>query len=128
MFKRDEVVGVQGETIIARGVKVEGDFSSSGNVVIEGQVMGSVTIEGDLRVGEQAQIQADVKAKNAYVAGEIAGNIGVSEKLELSASSRVQGDVEAATLEVASGAQVNGRVTMGVPSSQKGEDLIEEQK
>ena len=114
MFKRDDSGAVTGgETVIAQGVKVEGDFTSSGNVVIEGQVAGSVKIEGDLRVGEAARISADVSARNAVVAGEIQGNLSVSEMLDLTATSRIVGDVSANVLVVASGSNINGRVSMG---------------
>lgn len=114
MFKRDESGAVAGgETIIAQGVKVEGDFTSSGNVIIEGEVAGSVSVAGDLRVGETARIAANVTATNAMVAGEISGNLSVSEKLDLGPSSRVEGDVSASVLTVAAGAMINGRVAMG---------------
>ena len=40
MFKKEDAIAV--ETVIAAGVKVEGDFISPGNVRIEGIVNGSV--------------------------------------------------------------------------------------
>lgn len=100
------------ETVIAHGVRVEGEFVSQGNVVIEGDVQGSIQTAGDLRIGEEAKITADVTAANAVVAGEIRGNIQVAGKIELLPSSKIIGDVTAAVLSVGAGAQVNGRVTM----------------
>lgn len=119
-------MGHGGETVIAQGVKVEGDFKSSGNVVIEGEVAGSVAVAGDLRIGDAARIEADVSARNAVVAGEIRGNIAVAEKLDLGATSKVTGDVSAAVLEVAAGAVVNGRVSMGVDKKTKKAESVEE--
>lgn len=114
MFKRDESGAVMGgETVIAQGVKVEGDFTSSGNVIIEGEVSGSVSVAGDLRVGESARISANVQAQNAVVAGEIRGNVSVGATLELGPTSRVEGDVTASVLTVAAGAVINGRLSMG---------------
>ena len=76
MFKRQEEISMSKnvggqETIIAQGVKVEGDFTSEGNVFIEGDVSGRIQTNQDLRVGEMAKIQADIRAKNAIIAGEI---------------------------------------------------------
>ncbi|NIP32680.1 hypothetical protein GWN26_06265, partial [Candidatus Saccharibacteria bacterium] len=71
MFKKDGEFGEGGETIIARGVKLEGDFKSEGNVVVEGEVNGALTTSNDLRVSEGAKINANVKAQSAVVAGEI---------------------------------------------------------
>ena len=105
--------GHEPETIIAASVKVEGDFASQGNVLIEGVVEGSLKTESDLRVGERARIAADVSAQNAVIAGEIRGNLTVSERLELESTARVHGDVKTKVLIVASGATINGRVSMG---------------
>ncbi len=117
MFKKQEsqrimATGSSNETVIAKGVTVEGDFSSQGDVIIDGEVTGSVQTAQMLRVGESAKIHADVQAGSATVAGEVEGNIRVSERLDLLESSRVHGDIEARVLSVAPGAVVNGRVTM----------------
>ncbi|MFA6604027.1 MAG: polymer-forming cytoskeletal protein [Patescibacteria group bacterium] len=111
MANRD--IGNEAETVIAASVKVEGEFVSQGNVLIEGVVEGSLKTEKNLRVGERARINADVSAASATVAGEVRGNIVVAEKLELEATAHIYGDVRAKVLTVAAGAQVNGRVAMG---------------
>ncbi|MFA4845327.1 MAG: polymer-forming cytoskeletal protein [Patescibacteria group bacterium] len=113
------------ETIIAQGVKVEGDFRSDGDVVIDGEVSGTVATEKFLRIGETARIKADVKAHSAVIAGEVQGNVFVSEMLELLATSRVKGDVTTARISVAAGAQVNGKLTMDGSTAKK-EDESEE--
>jgi len=106
------------DTIIARGVQVEGEFKSKGNVVIEGVVLGSVKTNNNLSVGEHAKIAASVSASNAYIAGEIQGNVKIKEKLELSPTSHIYGDIEAKVLIVNAGAILNGKCTManGEPS------------
>lgn len=101
------------QTIIAQGVKVEGDFNSQGSVLIEGEVVGSVRTAEHLQVGETAKIHASVSAVDAIVAGEIKGNIKVEGRLELTESSRVSGDIRAQVLTVAAGAEINGKISMG---------------
>ena len=113
------------ETTIAMGVKVEGDFTSDGDVVIEGEVAGTVKTKGHLLVGEAAVIRANVEAKSADVSGKIEGNIKVEEKMELKPSASVEGDVSASILAVAPGAQLNGTVKMGggiIPSVESEDD------
>ena len=100
------------ETIIAQGVKVEGDFHSEGDVSIDGEVTGSVETKQALNIGATARIQADVAAKSAVVAGEVQGNIKAVENLELLATSKVHGDITTERISVAPGALLNGRVTM----------------
>ncbi len=114
MFKKPHMGNTSHqETIIAQGVKVEGDFVSQGDVVIDGEVSGTIRTAAGLRIGESAVIQADVSAQAAVVAGQVRGNLKVEDRLELLETSRVDGDVSAKILSVASGAQVNGRVSMG---------------
>ncbi|MDG1949814.1 MAG: polymer-forming cytoskeletal protein [bacterium] len=114
-----------GETIIAQGVRVEGDFHSQGDVVIDGEVAGSVETSSGLRVGDTARIHADVKAADAVVAGEVQGNMFVTGMLELLATSKVVGDITTSSISVAAGAELNGRVSMGQPTAsvtEKGEE------
>ena len=100
------------ETIIAHGVRVEGDFVGNGSVVIDGELTGSVQTTESLHIGETAKINAEVSARTAVVAGEIQGNIRISERLELLESCKVHGDIEAQVISMAPGAIVNGRITM----------------
>ncbi len=101
-----------GETIIAQGVRVEGEFVSQGNVVVEGDVQGTIQTAGDLNIGVEAKIRADVTAKNAIVAGEVRGNMHIGGKLEVLESASIIGDVTADVLSIAAGAQMNGTITM----------------
>lgn len=119
MFKTQsgsEAAGVQGrenaETIIGPSVKVEGDFSGDGNVIVEGVVMGSLTTQKNLSVTETAKITADVEAQNALIAGEINGNLTIHEKLEIAATAKVHGDVQAKILSITPGAVLNGRCSV----------------
>lgn len=101
-----------GSTVIAQGVKVEGDFASEGDVIIEGEVKGTVKAAQHLRVGPAAKIHADVSARDAVIAGEVRGNLVVAERLELLETSQVHGDIQTAILSVSPGARINGRVVM----------------
>ncbi|MBU0646525.1 polymer-forming cytoskeletal protein [Patescibacteria group bacterium] len=102
----------QNETIIAEGVKMDGDFVSQGHVVIDGDVTGSVQTSQSLRVGETAKIHADISAGSAVIAGEVEGNVRVVDRLDITETAMIHGDVETQVLSVAAGAQLNGRVTM----------------
>ncbi len=106
------------ETIIAQGVKVEGDFTSSGDVVIDGEVSGSIQTAASLRVGDTAKITADVTAAVAVIAGVVQGNVKVAERLELLETSVVDGDITCRVLSVAPGARINGRVEMGTEKTE----------
>lgn len=98
---------------MARGVRVEGDFAVEGNILIEGEVRGTINATGDLHIGVEAKVEADIRAQNAIVAGEVKGNMRIAQKLELLPSSKFSGDLAAEVLSVGAGSQVNGTVRMG---------------
>jgi cytoskeletal protein CcmA (bactofilin family) len=105
------------ETIIAHGVKLEGDLVAEGDLIIEGDVHGTVKTQSDLRIGDQATLDADIEAGNALVSGTIRGNMTVRGKLELLPSSSMTGDIMTDVLVIGPGAKVNGRITMGVDAA-----------
>ncbi|MFA4818260.1 MAG: polymer-forming cytoskeletal protein [Patescibacteria group bacterium] len=106
------------ETVIGPSVSIDGGFVSQGDVKIEGSVTGSIVTNGNLLVGEQAHITANIQASNAYIAGHIKGNLQVKERLELAPTSKIDGDISTKVLIVAEGAQVSGKFNMGSLSSQ----------
>lgn len=113
------------ETIVGPSVNVEGDLSSSGNIVIKGMVTGSVNTTKLLTVEKGAKIVANVKAGSAVVAGEIKGNVKIKESLELTATSKVLGDMSVKTLTVEPGAMIYGKVTMpGVDTNESKVDRL----
>lgn len=116
MFKKNEGGG---ETIIASGVRVEGDFTSKGRVIIDGEVIGNVKTEDDIHIGEQAKIIANVHARNAIVAGEIKGNVKIIDRLDVTSTARIKGDITANIFTVEAGGSLNGKCIAGETMSEK---------
>lgn len=112
MFNSKDSTNTAADTIISAAVKVEGDLTSDGNIIVDGKVDGTISTKANLMVGEKATILANVKALNAKVAGRVKGNLEVIEKLELTPTSKIDGDVMAKVLIVAEGAQLNGKLQM----------------
>lgn len=113
MFGQNDTHRQEGsQTIIGTSVKVEGKFEGRGNVVVEGNVTGSIHTEHDLQIMQGAAVQADLSAKNVTIAGEVHGNIKAKDILDLAPTARVFGDVEGKTISVAAGAVLNGKCTM----------------
>lgn len=104
--------GEHSETIIGSSVRVEGKFVGSGNIVVEGHVVGSVKTKHDLHITAEANVQANLEATNVLVAGEVRGNIKATSRLELTETAKVFGDVEAKIISVGAGAVLNGKCVM----------------
>ncbi|MAG29061.1 hypothetical protein CL632_02860 [bacterium] len=102
----------EAETVIGASVKVEGDFSSEGDVLVQGIVSGSMKTKGNLRVDGGAKIKADIEAANASVRGEIEGNVSTKDNLELGNSAKITGDIVTKILSIEPGAVLNGHCSV----------------
>jgi len=114
----------ENETIIGPSVKVEGDFTSDGNVLVQGLVNGSLRTKGNLKVEVGAKIKASVEATNAIIRGQIKGNIAIQESLEIGETAMVEGDIATKIISIAPGAVINGHCLVS-PAERAGQDSAE---
>lgn len=129
MFKKQEADNFkEAETIIGPSVKVEGDFVGQGNIIVDGVIKGSVTTNGNLRVGDQAKITAAVAAANALISGEIHGNVTIKGDLELTATAKIFGDIETKSICVARGAILSGNCVMANTEAKDNKKQAEEKE
>jgi len=112
MFKETIPTTNEIETVIGPSVKVEGDFVTEGNIIVEGTVCGSIKTSKNLKIGPQAKIFANLSAANALISGEVQGNINVSGKMELTSSAKIFGDIKTGSMNMATGAILNGKCQM----------------
>lgn len=112
MFKETPTTN-ETETVIGPSVKVEGDFVTEGNVIVEGMICGTIKTSRNLKVGPKSRIFANVSAENALVSGEIQGNLKVNDRLEITSTGKIFGDIKVGTLIVAAGSVLNGKCQMG---------------
>ncbi len=107
------------ESLVGKDSFFEGKLTASGIVRIDGKFEGSLEVEGELVVGESAEIKAEVKAKNMMLSGRLVGNVTIQEKLELSSTGFLEGDIQAKALIIAEGGTFHG-------TSLKSEESMEE--
>ncbi len=113
-------VAGQSATVIARGVRVEGEFHSQGDVVIEGDVQGTIFAAGTLTIGSEARIVANITAQEAVISGTIKGDITVEKQAVFHATANITGDLKAERVTVEAGAVINGKVQIGTAKPQAG--------
>lgn len=112
--KQNEKGGIKDvETIIGSSVKVKGNFNCQGNIVVEGTLEGGLKTAGELYVGDNAKVIANIEAKEATVGGEITGNIKIQGFLRILSSAKIFGDIECSIISIEQGAVLNGKCSMG---------------
>jgi cytoskeletal protein CcmA (bactofilin family) len=113
MFKENTPEHNEPDTIIGPSVKVEGDFVTEGNIIVEGTICGTIKTSKNLKVGSKSKIFANVSADNAIIAGEVQGNVSITNKLEITPTAKIFGDIRATRLVISEGAVLNGKCLMG---------------
>src|SRR5690349_11049823 len=91
-------------SILGRGARVRGRVHGDGDLQIEGQVEGGVTISGDLSIDEGGQVTGDVAANAVTIAGHLKGDVSARGAVTIHATARVEGDMSGAEVSLEEGA------------------------
>jgi cytoskeletal protein CcmA (bactofilin family) len=86
--------------VLSRGVSIKGTVKFSDELVIDGEVEGTIESGGKLTIGEHALIRGDIRTKSVRVRGTVEGDVFASERCELQAGCTLKGDIEAPRLIV----------------------------
>lgn len=102
------------DSLIGQNTEIHGDVIFSGGLHVDGTVKGSVIAEkGEdsvLTLSERGTIEGEVKVPNVVVNGAIIGDLHANGHVELAAHARVHGNVYYSLIEMAMGAEVNGKL------------------
>jgi cytoskeletal protein CcmA (bactofilin family) len=115
MLKNESYGGVKSEetTIISNGVKIEGKITSSGNIRVDGEVLGDIISQSNVSVGENGQVNGQINAEVITIGGKVSGTVKAKEKLVLDSKGNLRGDIFTKILVVEAGAKFDGKSKMG---------------
>lgn len=102
------------------GSEIEGKYTFSGTVLLNGKFQGEIASPDTLIIGERGVVNASVRAGTLVVNGELVGNVHASERVELSGKARVFGDLESPIIVLEEGVIFEGHCRMpkaGAPDS-----------
>lgn len=80
-------------TCLAVGSSLKGELSLVGESELNGNCDGEIVSEGQLTIGESAEINGDITGSDVRVFGRVAGDIVCSSRLELHAGAHVTGSI-----------------------------------
>jgi cytoskeletal protein CcmA (bactofilin family) len=102
------------DTWIGPDTEVTGTFSIRAGLHIDGRIRGTISAEGDepaaVTISETGSVFGDIHAPHIIVNGYVEGDLHVAGRIELAERARIKGDVYYEVLEMAAGAEVNGRL------------------
>jgi len=98
-------------TLIAEGTTLTGDIAFSGNLEVEGSVIGNITSADEnakLRILNSGSVVGDIEVANIVINGNARGDLYASQLIKLAAKAVVQGSVNYKLIEIEKGAEVVG--------------------
>jgi cytoskeletal protein CcmA (bactofilin family) len=101
--------------VLSKGVSIKGSVKFVSELLIDGEVDGTIDSPGKLSIGEHAHIKGEIRAKSVKVRGDVEGDIFASERCELAAGSALRGDIEAPRLVVDENATFLGSAKVAMP-------------
>ncbi len=107
-LSRDEVR----PSYVSKGFRFVGDVRGTGTLVCEGEIEGTIEVDGLVQILADGKVRGCLKAREAEIAGTVEGDVTTQGRLILQATCRVAGDVLAAKLLVEPGAILQGEVSM----------------
>ena len=101
------------DSLIGQNTEMHGDVHFSGGLHVDGKIKGNVIAEDPaslLTLSDQGVIEGEVRVPNVILNGRVVGDVYASERIELASEARVSGNVYYALIEMAIGAEVNGKL------------------
>lgn len=112
-MKKAQIRGTQITTLIGTGTTVVGDVRFAGGLHLEGSVEGNVEATDDearLDISEEGRVTGEIHVGTVIVNGNVEGDIYAGNRLVLGTQAHIDGNVYYNVLEMAAGAEVNGKL------------------
>ncbi len=114
MFGRKQKHHTVIDTLVGGNSSVNGDLHFTGGCHVDGTVKGNVTADPEsgsaLTVSEDGTIEGGVTVPYVILNGIVRGDVAAGQRVELGPTARVIGNVYYNLIEMAIGAEINGKL------------------
>ena len=101
---------------IGKSVVVKGELSGSEDLIIDGEVEGSIALRGQtLTVGPNGRVRANIEARTVVLHGRVDGDISASDRVDLRKSASLTGNISTARISIEDGAFFKGGIDIQKP-------------
>jgi len=108
----------QKSTILGRDDALSGRLQLKSGGQILGNFTGEVECDGDLLIGSEAHVEANIRTVKVTIAGFVRGNVVAASRLKITSTGRLEGDAKVGALVVQEGGVHHGVIRVhpeGVP-------------
>jgi len=114
MFGKKQIRHTVIETLVGSNSKLYGDLHFKGGCHIDGAVKGNVSADPDtesaLSISDIGSVDGGVTVPYVVLNGIVKGDVFASQRVELGATARVIGNVYYNLIQMAEGAEINGKL------------------
>jgi cytoskeletal protein CcmA (bactofilin family) len=108
-------------TVLARDDVLSGKLQVKDGGQVLGKFSGQIDCDGELLIGPEAHVEADIRSAKVTIAGFVRGNIVAANRLKIMSTGRLEGDAKVGALVVLEGGVHLGVIRVhpeGVPESE----------
>jgi len=111
-----------GAARIGKTIVIRGEVKGGEDLIVDGRVEGTIQLaENRLTIGPNADVAADLAARDVLVLGKVQGNVTATGRVELRAGCVLEGDVRAYRLAIEDNAVLRGKVDLTQGTGKPGE-------
>ena len=100
---------------IGASMYIKGDIRTREELLVDGEVEGTLESHSLLTVGQHGKVRADIKAREVVIFGSVKGNIEVVEKIAIRGEGSLVGNIKAAGISIDDGAYFKGSIDIVRP-------------
>jgi cytoskeletal protein CcmA (bactofilin family) len=104
--------GERVDTIFSNTTSFNGILKFESSLKVEGKFKGKIISKGHLIIGENAKVNANIKAQSIIIAGEVRGDVEAYDRLEMLPSGKLYGNIKTKKLKMADGVVFEGSCQM----------------
>lgn len=101
-------------SVLGPTLRFKGELHADEELMIRGQIEGSITHSQRITVCTEGVVKASIKAQIIAVEGTVEGDLQAEKSVQIKESARLKGNVHAPSVSIVEGAQFNGSVVMDV--------------
>ena len=107
--------GSNQKATIGASMTIKGDIRTREELLVDGEVEGSMESQSLLTVGPNGKVRANIKAREVIIYGSVRGNVEVTEKISIRELGSLIGDIKSAGISIDDGAYFKGSIDITRP-------------
>src|SRR6266700_2515640 len=100
---------------IGPSMTIKGEIRAREELLVDGEVEGSLESQALLTVGPNGKVRANIKAREVVIFGSVRGNVEVTEKIAIREQGSLVGDIKSAGISIDDGAYFKGSIDIMRP-------------